>query len=157
MHIFQTLYDELIGFLGFDSMIKLFKTGNYSSLLTLKGILGAIGPLIPLLLIIEIIRAIFYKRFRVQDYRMPFLIYVFNRFGSRFIAIAAIAFCIGHFEKYSLLKTTFSWYWLIYGYIVWELGHFFYHFLAHKIRLFWCLHSTHHAPESMNLSVTFAH
>ncbi|UWX56432.1 sterol desaturase family protein [Maribacter litopenaei] len=25
------------------------------------------------------------------------------------------------------------------------------------MRLFWCLHSTHHAPENMNLSVTYAH
>ena len=34
---------------------------------------------------------------------------------------------------------------------------FIYHYLAHKVRLFWCLHSTHHAPEQMNLSVSFAH
>jgi sterol desaturase/sphingolipid hydroxylase (fatty acid hydroxylase superfamily) len=77
--------------------------------------------------------------------------------GSRFISIAAIVFCIGLFEKHAIFKTTFTWYWLIYGYVVWELGHFFYHYLAHKIRLFWCLHSTHHAPENMNLFVTYAH
>jgi sterol desaturase/sphingolipid hydroxylase (fatty acid hydroxylase superfamily) len=157
MHIFKILYDELIGFLGIDSIIELFKTGNYSSLGTLKGILGAISPLIPFLLIIEIIRASFYKKFRLAAYRMPFFIFVFNRFGSRFISIAAIAFCIGHFEKHAIFKSAFTWYWLIYGYLVWELGHFFYHYLAHKIRLFWCLHATHHAPEHMNLSVSFAH
>ena len=38
-----------------------------------------------------------------------------------------------------------------------EFAHFIYHFLGHKVRLFWCLHSTHHAPENMNLSVTYAH
>ena len=32
-----------------------------------------------------------------------------------------------------------------------------YHWLGHKVRLLWCLHSTHHAPEHMNLSVSFAH
>ncbi|HEX4373967.1 MAG TPA: sterol desaturase family protein [Puia sp.] len=157
MNIFQTLYNELTGFFGIDSIIKLVKTGNYNSLLTLDGILGAIGPLIPLLLVIELFRAIFFKKFRFAEYKIPFLIYIFNRVGSLFISIAAIAFCIGLFEKHAIIKTTFTWYWLIYGYIVWELGHFFYHFLAHKIRLFWCLHSTHHAPETMNLSVTFAH
>ncbi|MFA6944853.1 MAG: sterol desaturase family protein, partial [Pedobacter sp.] len=47
--------------------------------------------------------------------------------------------------------------WFIYGYIIWELAHFVYHYLAHKVRLFWCLHSTHHAPESMNLAVSHAH
>ena len=50
-----------------------------------------------------------------------------------------------------------TWYWFIYGYIVWEFGHFLYHYWGHKVRLFWCLHSTHHAPEQMNLSVTHAH
>jgi sterol desaturase/sphingolipid hydroxylase (fatty acid hydroxylase superfamily) len=157
MHIFKTLYDELIGFLGIHSVIDLLTTGNYGSLLTLKGLLGAISPLIPLLLIIEIIRASFYKKFSLAAYRIPFFIYVFNRFGSRFISIAAIAFCIGLFEKHAIFKSSFTWYWLIYGYVVWELGHFFYHYLAHKIRLFWCLHATHHAPEHMNLSVTYAH
>src|SRR5690606_29685432 len=56
-----------------------------------------------------------------------------------------------------LFQTRPTWYWFIYGYIVWEFGHFIYHFLGHKVRLFWCLHSTHHAPEDMNLSVNHAH
>jgi sterol desaturase/sphingolipid hydroxylase (fatty acid hydroxylase superfamily) len=109
------------------------------------------------LLLIEIIRALLYKKFRIEDYRIPFFIFVFNRFVSRFLSIAAVAFCIGLFEKHGLFKTSFTWYWLIYGYIVWEFGHFIYHFLAHKIRLLWCLHSTHHAPEAMNLTVNYAH
>src|SRR5690242_4175652 len=67
--------------------------------------------------------------------------------------------CIVHclFEKYAIFKTTFTWYWFIYGYIIREFSHFIYHFLAHKVRLLWCLHSTHHAPESMNLTVNYAH
>ncbi|HLX91626.1 MAG TPA: sterol desaturase family protein [Puia sp.] len=157
MDIWHTLYDEAVGFLGIGSVINLVKTGNYSTLLTLDGILGAIGPLVPLLLIIEIIRALYYRRFQIAAYKIPFLIYIFNRVGSRFVSIAAIAYCIGLFGKHAIFKSSFAWYWLIYGYIVWELGHFFYHYLAHKIRLFWCLHSTHHAPENMNLSVTYAH
>ena len=80
-----------------------------------------------------------------------------NRFIGRFISIAAVGFCIGAFSRYAIINTGFSWYWLLYGYIVWEFSHFIYHYLAHKVRLFWCLHSTHHAPESMNLSVSYAH
>jgi len=153
----KILYNEFVSFFGIESIIKMVQSGDYSSLLTLHGILGAIGPLIPIILVIEIIRAAFYKKFKVEEYRVPFFIFVFNRFISRFISIAAVAFCIGVFEKHAIFKTTFTWYWLIYGYIVWEFGHFIYHYLGHKVRLFWCLHSTHHAPESMNLSVTFAH
>ena len=157
MEIFKILLDEVIGFLGINAWIEMFKSGNYSALLTYNGFLSAIGPLIPFLLIIEIIRALVFGKFRMKNYRVIFFIYVFNRFVSRFISIATIAFCIGLFDNYAIIKTSFTWYWLIYGYIVWELAHFVYHYLAHKIRLFWCLHSTHHAPEHMNLSVTHAH
>ena len=157
MNIFEILYDELISFTGIKPLLKVYQSGNYNSLLTFDGILSAIGPLIPLLLIIEIIRSLVYKKFKLTGYKIPFFIYVFNRFVSRFISIAAVTFCIGLFEKYAIIKTSFTWYWLIYGYIVWEFAHFIYHYLAHKVRLLWCLHSTHHAPENMNLSVTYAH
>ena len=157
MNILQTLYDEVIGFTGIKPLLDMYHTGNYQSLLTLHGILSAMSPVIPFLLFLEIIRALVYKRFRIEDYRMPFFVFVANRFISRFISIAAIAFCIGLFERFAILKTSFTWYWLIYGYIVWEFAHFIYHYGGHKVRLFWCLHSTHHAPQSMNLSVTYMH
>jgi sterol desaturase/sphingolipid hydroxylase (fatty acid hydroxylase superfamily) len=157
MEIFTLLKDELVSFLGLKSWLALFHSGDYSSFLTLDGVLSAIGPLIPFLLIIEIVKALASKKFNIPHYRVIFIIYVFNRFVSRFISIAAVTFCIGLFEKFAIFNTSFTWYWLIYGYIVWELAHFVYHYLAHKVRLLWCLHSTHHAPEDMTLSVTYAH
>jgi len=157
MEIFQILGDELIGFFGIKGWLNLFRTGDYSALLTYEGIKSAIGPLIPLLLVIELIRALTYKRFKVSDYKVTMTAHVFNRFVSRFISIAAVAFCIGLLTPFAIFKSRFTWYWVIYGYVIWELAHFVYHYLAHKVRLLWCLHSTHHAPENMNLSVTFAH
>ena len=157
MEIFTLLKNELVGFMGIKAWLELFKSGDYSVFLTLDGILSAIGPLIPFLLILEIIRALASKKFNQSNYKVIFFIYVFNRFVSRFISIAAVTFCIGLFEKYAVFKTSFTWYWFLYGYVVWELAHFVYHYLAHKVRLLWCLHSTHHAPEDMNLSVTYAH
>lgn len=157
MNFLKMLYDEVIGFLGISHWLEMFKSGDYSSLLTFDGILAAIGPLIPFLLLIEIIRALVYKKFRIEEYKIPFFIFVFNRFISRFISIGMVGFCIALFEKHGIIKTEFTWYWLIYGYIVWEFSHFIYHFLGHKVRLFWCLHSTHHAPEAMNLSISWAH
>jgi sterol desaturase/sphingolipid hydroxylase (fatty acid hydroxylase superfamily) len=157
MKAFQILYQELISFFGISHWLEMFRTGNYSSLQTLDGIRDALGPVIPLLLVIEIIRGIFYKRFDFRHYKVPFFIYVFNRVVSQFISFGLVLYCIGKFEKWAIFKTSFTWYWLIYGYIIWEFAHFVYHYLAHKVRLFWCLHSTHHAPRAMNLSVTFAH
>lgn len=157
MNIFDILKDEFTGFFGIGHWIEMYKANDYSSLSTLKGFQGAIGPLIPLILIIEIVRGFFYKRFKIEDYRMNFIIFVINRFISRFISIAAVIFCIRLFTPFAVLKSSLTWYWFIYGYIIWEFAHFVYHYLGHKVRLFWCLHSTHHAPQQMNLSVTFAH
>ncbi|RFM27830.1 sterol desaturase family protein [Deminuibacter soli] len=157
MDVLHTLYHEFVGFFNVDGVVKLFRTGNYQSLLTWDGITAAIGPFIPFLLVIEIIRAAVYKRFKIEDYRVPFLIFVFNRFIGRFISLAMVALCIGFFSKYAIFTATNTWYWFIYGYIVWEFGHFLYHYWGHKVRLFWCLHSQHHTPETMNLSVTYAH
>ncbi|HEY4335745.1 MAG TPA: sterol desaturase family protein, partial [Puia sp.] len=140
-----------------DTLLDMVHTGDYKALLTLKGILATVSPVIPFILLLEIIRAALYKKFKIEDYKIPFLIFIGNRVVSRFISIAAIVYCIGLFENYAIFKTQFTWYWLIYGYIVWEFAHFIYHYLAHKVRLFWCLHSTHHAPRSMNLFVSYAH
>lgn len=157
MIFFETLYHELLSFLGIAQLIEVCNAGDYKVLLTLEGLFSMIRPLVPFLLLIEIARAVFYKRFKIEDYSAPFLIFVFNRFVSRFISIAVVAFCIGLLEKYSLINTSLKWYWFIYGYVIWEFSHFIYHYLGHKVRLFWCLHSTHHAPQSMNLSVSYAH
>ncbi|CCH51365.1 fatty acid hydroxylase [Fibrisoma limi BUZ 3] len=155
--ILQLLVDELTGFLGIHHWMEMFRSGDYQSLLTWKGIQGALSPLIPLLLLIELIRGSLYRNFKVENYKLPFLTYIFNRFVSRYLSISAVAYCIALFEEHALLKTTLTWYWFLYGYVVWELAHFVYHYLGHKVRLLWCLHATHHAPEDMNLSVTYAH
>lgn len=157
LNVFDTLYSEVVGFFGLRGIIEMVQKNDYSSLTTFDGIRKLMGPIIPLLLLLEIIRAVFYKRFKIEDYSMPFLVFVLNRFISRFISIAMVAFCIGLLEKYAIFQTSLTWYWLIYGYIVWEFAHFIYHFLAHKVRILWCLHSTHHAPQNMNLFVNFAH
>ncbi len=55
---FETLLNELTGFLGINALLEMYKTGNYQQLLTFNGILGAISPVIPFLLLIEIGRAL---------------------------------------------------------------------------------------------------
>lgn len=157
MEYIKPVIDWLIDFFGANELIKIASSGNYREILTYDGILAVFRPVFPLLLLIELVKALIFKKFKAIDYKIPFFSYVLNPFIGRFISIALVVFCIGFFEKYALFQTTFTWYWFIYGYIVWELGHFVYHYLGHKVRLFWCLHSTHHAPETMNLSVSYAH
>ncbi|WP_295792657.1 sterol desaturase family protein [Mucilaginibacter sp.] len=157
MNILQGAWNDISGFFGYDELLKILKTGSYSELLTLKGIEAAIGPILPLILVFEVIRAAFYKRFKVFDYKISFFTFVFNAFIGQVISIGAYVFCVGLFQPHAIFDTTFTWYWFIYSYVVWEFSHFIYHFLAHKVRILWCLHSTHHAPSSMNLSVSYAH
>ncbi|GAB4008011.1 hypothetical protein GCM10028808_13140 [Spirosoma migulaei] len=157
MNIFEILYKEFTGFWGFDQLWEIIRTQNYEALLTQKGIQAFLRPAIPVLLLIEIIRGLFYRRYSHSQYKISLFTYILNRFISSFLSIAMVAFCIGLFEPYAIMKTSLTWYWFVYGYVVWELAHFVYHYFGHKVRLFWCLHSTHHAPEYMNLSVTYAH
>jgi sterol desaturase/sphingolipid hydroxylase (fatty acid hydroxylase superfamily) len=157
MEILETLYREIVGFFSFSGLIEIIQTDNYKALLTQDGIGKALAPLIPVLLVIELIRAFFFQRLSFTQYKIAFFTYIFNRVISRFISIGMVGICIGLFEPYAIFKSEFTWYWFIYGYVVWEFAHFVYHYLGHKVRLFWCLHSTHHASESMNLSITYAH
>ncbi|WP_026810287.1 sterol desaturase family protein [Arenibacter latericius] len=157
MDVLNSLYNEIIGFLGIGKAWELLQSGDYSVFTTYDGVVSLIYPIIPLLLILEFILGLIYKKPQTKVYKVNFIIYVFNRFIVRFIAIAMVTFIIGWLQPYSLFQTEMTWYWIIYGYIVWEFGHFLYHYWGHKVRLFWCLHSTHHAPEQMNLSVTHAH
>lgn len=48
----------------------------------------------------------------------------------------------------------FAW---LYGLLVYEGFYWLQHWLGHKVRLVWCIHAPHHAPESMNLFVGFNH
>jgi sterol desaturase/sphingolipid hydroxylase (fatty acid hydroxylase superfamily) len=154
---FEIIKNEVNAFFSLEGTWKIISEGNYNSLRTWDGLTTFLSPLIPIILMLEISVAFIHKKFNAVEYKIPFLIYVFNRFAGRFISIGLVAFCIGWLEPFKLFNTSLTWYWFIYGYIVWEFSHFIYHFLAHKVRLFWCLHSTHHAPEQMNLSVTYAH
>ena len=157
MEIANIVYEQVKNFFGMAGAIDLIKSGNYNSLLTYKGITSFIQPILPIILILELLRGLLYKKFNVINYKIPFFSYVLNSILGRYISIGMTILCIGLFEKYALLHIEFTWYWLIYGYIIWEFAHFIYHYLGHKVRLFWCLHSTHHAPESMHLAISWSH
>jgi sterol desaturase/sphingolipid hydroxylase (fatty acid hydroxylase superfamily) len=160
MDFLNSILDFFKGFFGWgswNSLMNIIKSGDYSKLLTYDGFRAMLFPILPFLLSLEIIRAAFYKRFKVIHYKIPFFSFVLNSVIGRYISIGMVFLCIGLFEKHAFFKTTFTWYWFIYGYIVWEFGHFLYHYFGHKVRLFWCLHSTHHAPETMNLAISNAH
>ena len=157
MSILESIWTEVVSFFGVNQFIEILEKQDNSLFLTYDGIISLIIPIIPFLIFLELILGLVYKKPQTKVYKVIFLIYLFNKIIGRFIAIGMVAFCIGLLKPYAILNTSMTWYWFIYGYIVWEFAHFIYHFLAHKVRLFWCLHATHHSPEEMNLSVSHAH
>ena len=82
MEILQTLYKEILGFLGVNGIIKIISSGDYSAFSTLDGILTALRPIIPLLLVFEFGLGIVQKNPQTKVYRTNFIIYIFNRFIS---------------------------------------------------------------------------
>jgi len=130
MEFFHAIYDWLIGFFGIEELMKTLRSGNYNSFLTLNGFFSIIRPLFPIVLVMEIIGALLYKKFKVLDYKIPFFSFVLNAIIGRFIAIALVVFCIGVFERFAIVKISFTWYWFIYAYVVWEFGHFIYHYFG---------------------------
>ncbi|PHQ84934.1 MAG: fatty acid hydroxylase [Thalassobium sp.] len=157
MDFLKAIVNDFKGFWNLSGLIDIVSSGNYSKFLTYDGMLSLLGPVVPFLLLFEIIRAAFYKRFKVINYKVSFWTYVLNAFVGRVISFGLVGLCIKWLLPVAFFKTSFTWYWFIYSYIIWEFAHFWYHFLAHKVRLLWCLHSTHHAPEDMNLAVSYAH
>ena len=157
MSVLNSLWNEIVGFFGIRQFFEILTAGAFDKFLTYEGVVALIIPIIPLLIVLELILGLVYKKPQTKVYKVIFLTYLFNRIVGRFIALGVVALCIGFFEPIALFKISNTWYGFVFGYIVWEFAHFIYHFLAHKVRLLWCLHATHHAPEEMNLSVTHAH
>jgi sterol desaturase/sphingolipid hydroxylase (fatty acid hydroxylase superfamily) len=157
MDILGWIRDQWLDFLSLGPLLQMFASGDYRSLLTVDGFGSLVAPIIPLLLLFELVRGIVLRRVKREDYQVPLLVMVLNNFIGAFVSIAMISFCIGLFNRFAPFQAGLTWYGLLYGYVVWELAHFVYHFFAHKVRLLWCLHSTHHAPVAMNLSVNYAH
>lgn len=62
-----------------------------------------------------------------------------------------------HFQKYQLFAVDLSWYNWIYGYFCWEFSTWVFHFSSHRVRFLWCLHSPHHAPSELNMTVNWVH
>ncbi len=71
-----------------------------------------------------------------------------------FLAIAGLATIAQNMISWSLPTVWYGW---ITGFIIYEFWYWLQHWLGHKSRLFWCIHSSHHAPDTINLTVGFNH
>ena len=98
----------------------------------------------------------FVKEF-FRRYKSTFLAKVFNEYISKLIIIFVYIEMMPFFQQFALFTVDRSWYGWLYAYLMWELTYWIWHYAAHRVRIFWCLHSPHHAPAEMNLTVAWVH
>ena len=151
------LQSEFLLAAGLHEFAAIVRSGDLEQLWSLEGAGALLALMIPGLLAIEIFATWLRGSFRWRNFRMQLFIYLTNRAFALTIGIAVGLSMLTWAQPYRLFETGFTWYWFIYAYLVYEFSHYIYHWLAHRVRLFWCLHSTHHSPTHMNLSVSYAH
>lgn len=62
-----------------------------------------------------------------------------------------------HIQKISLFTVNLQWYSWLYAILCWEFASWIFHFTSHRVRFLWCLHSPHHAPAELNMTVNWVH
>ncbi|MGC4034707.1 MAG: sterol desaturase family protein [Chitinophagaceae bacterium] len=104
----------------------------------------------------RIFHAAFFSAF-LRNYKTNFLAKVFNEYISKLFIIFVYIEMMPFFERFALFSLPNTWWAWIYAYLMWELTYWIWHYLGHRVRLFWCLHAPHHAPAQMNLTVAWVH
>jgi sterol desaturase/sphingolipid hydroxylase (fatty acid hydroxylase superfamily) len=155
--MFEAIKTEIVNFFRFQKLADIYQTEGLEGFLNFTGITAILGFLIIIVLLYELLINMIVLKQGWKGFGIPLLIKIVNRVIDNFIRIGMFLLCVKTFKPLAFMQLPISWYGIIYGYIVWEFGHFLYHYWGHKVRLFWCLHGQHHAPEQMNLSVNFAH
>jgi sterol desaturase/sphingolipid hydroxylase (fatty acid hydroxylase superfamily) len=155
------LHDQVIQFFGVGGLMALSGANqlNWHSLLTLNGIEAAIAPIFPLAIVLELMFLVWLNRRSASGiyaaYKIPVMMYVFNAILAALVNLDVFFWTQRHFAALAPFTAPLRIRWFVYSYLVWELSHFVYHWTCHKVRILWCLHSPHHAPEHMNISVIF--
>lgn len=137
-----------------------------------KSILAALSLLTTVFILVELVRLIiqtrasedtsttWWQRLRHEisvHYKSNFLARAFNEYLSKAVVIFVYLLWMPYFERFALFTAGREWYWWLYAYLMWELTYWLWHYAAHRVRLFWCLHAPHHTPSEMNLTVAWVH
>lgn len=153
--------EGVIAFFGASDLVDLLRDPELSPRLffSINGISSIIQTLFPVLLVFEFFYIFVRYNGNIKKislvYDIPLYTNLLNKFLSPLIAVDMLLFSESLVKNYAIFKIPFKWYYLIICYIIWEFSHFIFHYTSHKVRILWCLHSPHHAPRHMNLSVIY--
>lgn len=149
-------------------LLKPFRDGNYHD-----SVLAVVGLLISLLTLWELARflvtqagkeraqgpGMMARLFRATalEYQPTFFTGLLLGLLPRLIVIDVFWLLLPYFEPFALFRVGYTWYGWLYALLVWDLSMWIWHYGAHKVRLLWCLHSPHHAPQNLNMTVAWVH
>src|SRR5579863_2710398 len=91
------------------------------------------------------------------NYKSSFLALLLQEFLPKVILLHMAAVWLPHFQRLQLFTINLHWYSWLYAYLCWEFSSWLFHFSSHRVRLLWCLHSPHHAPTELNMTVNWIH
>ena len=151
------LQDEFMAFTGLKNLLNVVMSEQQDWVFTIEGFRMLVGFLVPTVVFLEMAISGVKGKFRWKNFRIPIFTYFLNRVLVKVITLYVGIWLLTLLHPYRLIDTGVTWYWLIYAYLVYEFSHFIYHYTCHKVRILWCLHSTHHVPTHMNLSLSWSH
>lgn len=154
MEILNALLTEFLDFFRLGGLYNILKSGNYSSLKTVSGLIALLTPLAPLVIFGEMGLLLFVSRKSIKGYKINLLVIFVNRVLGHLVSFSVILFCYGAVSSYAFFTVSWSGLWCVYAFVSYELGTYIYHYSAHKVRILWCFHAVHHSPETLNASVT---
>ncbi|MGZ3752730.1 MAG: sterol desaturase family protein, partial [Mucilaginibacter sp.] len=91
------------------------------------------------------------------NFKPSFLALLIYQLLPKLILIHMFWIWAPYVQKFGLFTVNLKWYSWIYAYLVWEFATWVFHFSSHRVRILWCLHSPHHAPSELNMTVTWIH
>ena len=117
-------------------------------LIRLSGIVFAISMAISLLEMLYLTVLSKKERF-VHAYGQPLKNGIFIGVLENFLpAFSTLAFAVLG-SQFALLDLGMEWYMWPLGLLIFEFWYWLQHWLGHKVRLLWCIHSPHHAPDTL--------
>jgi sterol desaturase/sphingolipid hydroxylase (fatty acid hydroxylase superfamily) len=158
----MSLSETMIGLLSLGGLVEMGRSGqlSFQSLLTVDGANALLPPLIPILLALEfaLLALINWRRPKhLRDaYELPVLNYFANNALLSIAGINAGAICYYFASQIAPFTAPVNVVGFVYAFTVYSLSHYLFHYSCHKVRILWCLHSPHHVPRYMNLSVYHA-
>ncbi|MBY0573942.1 MAG: sterol desaturase family protein [Undibacterium sp.] len=162
-----SLLDFFLSFIHFKEIISFIETSEQARLswMLAFGRLSLVEqlnlllmPLAPIVLLCELLLVLLLqtKRQIYQVVKVPFLIYWFNQLLVLGVTFDIGYWCIKTLSPFALFHLPHHWWAYLIAFVVWELSHFIFHYSSHKVRLLWCLHAPHHAPEHMSLLLIYS-